>query len=324
MHLNMGNRAKHRLRPDKKTRSELRNAFRESFVDRNLSPSSAYHRRIKESLDTGLYKAALNAEKRLQRESPTDRIEYLSLKRLNDRIAGLGVLLSLRQDALTAKKINASSSNMFQIAGSIGETAGDWPFVMTMVMLAGEYYEEGTAPQRDRRYLATAYPAVFRNAVRRESSRYKAPPEMVYSMMRRESRFSPTALSKSSAFGLFQFMPRTFQALDNRWNLLGSSGTGSREEFLADPGRSINLGARWCRQELLNRYERYGERDVLFAIMDHNAGSPAVRGWIEKWENQGFDRDVEYMIETTRYGQTRIFTRRVLGDMFVSEAGGLF
>lgn len=324
MHLNMGNRAKYRLRPDKKTRSELRNAFRESFVDRNVSPSSAYHHRIKESLDTGLYKAALDAEKRIQRAFPTDRIEYLSLKRLDNRIAGLGVLLSLRQDALTAKQINASSANMFQIAGSIGSTAGDWPFVMTMVMLAGEYYEEGNAPQRDRRYLATAYPAVFRNAVRKESSRYKVPPEMVYSMMRRESRFSPTALSKSAAFGLFQFMPRTFQVLDSRWNLLESSGTRSREEFLADPVRSVSLGARWCSQELLRRYERYGERDILFAIMDHNAGSPSVREWIENWKRQGFDRDIEYMIETTRYGQTRIFTRRVLGDMFVSGAGGLF
>ncbi len=324
MHLNIGNRAKHQLRPDKKTRSELRTAFRKSFVDRELSQNSAYHRRIKESLDTGLYKAAFNAEKRLHKQFPTERIEYLPLKKLNGQIAGLSVLLSLRQDALTAKGINASPSNMFQIAGAIGEAAEDWPFVMTMVMLAGEYYEKGSAPQTDKRYLTTAYPAVFKNSVRKESLRYNTPPEMVYSMMRRESRFSPIALSKSSAFGLFQFMPRTFQALDRRWNLLGKSGTTSREDFLADSGRSINLAARWCREELLNRYKKYGERDILFALMDHNAGAPAVRGWIKNWKKQGFDKDVEYMIETTRYGQTRIFARRVLGDMFIVEAGGIF
>ncbi len=324
MHLNMGNRAKGHLWPDGKTRSELSDAFNNSLRDNQISPISDYHRRLKAALDSGLYQAALNAEQALVRQFPTERIEQMPLERLDMHMASLGLLLSLRQDAFSAKEVAPSSQNLFQIAGMIGEAAEDWPFVMTMVMLAGEYHQVGSAPQRDNRYLPTAYPPVFKSEIMRNSSLYNVRPEMLYSIMRRESRFSPTALSVVSAFGLFQFMPRTFQVLNERWNLLKRSGIRSMKAFLVDPGRSIRLGARWCREELLNRYKKYGERDVLFALMDHNAGSPAVRRWIRNWEKRGYDRDIEYMIETIGYGQTRIFTRRVLGDMFVSDAGGIF
>ncbi len=102
------------------------------------------------------------------------------------------------------------------------------------------------------------------------------------------------------------------------------SGLDSREHYLLDPGRSISLGARWFSDELLKRYKKYGERDMLFAIMDHNAGSPAVKTWLKNWGRQKRADDIEYMIENIRFGQTRIFTRRVLADIILVEASGMF
>jgi hypothetical protein len=38
----------------------------------------------------------------------------------------------------------------------------------------------------------------------------------------------------------------------------------------------------------------------------------------------GRDTDIEYMIETVRFGETRLFARRVITDMIIVEAAGLF
>jgi soluble lytic murein transglycosylase-like protein/TolA-binding protein len=324
MYLNMGTEAKKNLRPDKKTHLEIRDAFRNSLTDTKVPDSSPYHRRINDALDTGLYRAALEDEQKLQQAYPSERIENLPIEKLDrGMFAGLAVIQSLRQDALAAKETDPSPANRFQIAGKIGQTAQDWPLVMDMSLLAGEYYE-ATLPQQDKRYAATAYPPVFKSTVIRESRHYNIPPELLYSMMRRESMFYPLAFSVSSAMGLLQFIPRTFSVLDERWNLLETSGTGSAEEFLFDPERSIALGARWLRQELLNRYKKYGEKGILFAVMDHNAGYPAVREWRDNWEAMGRDTDIEYMIETVRFGETRLFARRVITDMIIVEAAGLF
>jgi soluble lytic murein transglycosylase-like protein len=93
----------------------------------------------------------------------------------------------------------------------------------------------------------------------------------------------------------------------------------SVEAFLSDPDLSIDLGARWFKQELL---ERNGG-NMLLAVMEHNAGYPAVRSWRDAWERSGRMGDVEYMIETARFAETRIFTKSVLADMALAEALGV-
>ena len=188
-----------------------------------------------------------------------------------------------------------------------------------MIIAPGEPYEKRMTAQRDLRYLATAYPLVFEESIKEMSKTYAIPPELPYSVMRRESIFYPTALSVSGAMGLFQFMPRTFHSLDKKWNLLEASGVASKEAFLFDPQRSILLGARWFKEELLARQNG----NIFFALMEHNAGYPAVKAWVDNWEKTGRNEDIEYMVETGRFVQTRIFVRGVLTDMMIMEATGL-
>jgi len=57
--------------------------------------------------------------------------------------------------------------------------------------------------------------------------------------------------------------------------------------------------------------------------MEHNAGYPAVKEWKDSWEKTGRIQDVEYMLETVRYGQTRILVRKVLTDISIMQATGL-
>ena len=85
-------------------------------------------------------------------------------------------------------------------------------------------------------------------------------------------------------------------------------------EDLYDSELNIELGARW-----FNGLLRRQDGNVLFAVMEHNAGYPAVR----QWKKADRLADVEYMIDATRYLQTRLLARSVLGSMAIAKASFL-
>jgi soluble lytic murein transglycosylase len=206
------------------------------------------------------------------------------------------------------------------LAESVGDIAGDWPLAMLLVFGLDRSVATQSVLQRDPRYPAAAYPPVYREVISAAAGNHAVPPELLYAVMRRESLFLPAAVSRRGALGLFQFIPSTFRTLDERWRLLDRSGATSMEGFIRDPDLSIDLGARWFKEELLAR----NDGDILLAVMEHNAGYPAVKTWRDGWERSGHMGDVEYMIETARFTETRIFARSVLADIAVAGALGLF
>ena len=145
-----------------------------------------------------------------------------------------------------------------------------------------------------------------------------APPELLYAVIRNETRFDPAALSSKGALGLFQFISATFKSLNNQWNLLENSDAPSRQAFLLDPEKNVDLGARWFGEELLPRQEG----NILLAVMEHHAGNSAVRRWQDGWKRTNFFGDIEFMIETIGYRSTRHFVRRVIADYTVAESIG--
>ncbi|MBI4640711.1 MAG: transglycosylase SLT domain-containing protein [Candidatus Tectomicrobia bacterium] len=321
MHLHLGNRASKELWPDPETRDELHAAYQVSRIDHTLTGNSPYHLRLKECLESGLYAMVLATELSLREIFPSQRLENLSVEQLDEAgmLAHVSLLLALRQDALAAKDALPTPENRLQIASGVGHVAGDWPLAMSLINASEEPFEQRVTAQRDEHYLATAYPIVFERSIKQSSTARNVRPALLYGVMRQESLFYPAALSPRGALGLFQFIPATFQELNRRWKLLETSGISSREAFLLDPELSIDLGARWFKDELLSRQRN----NVLLALMEHHAGYPAVREWIAYWRRLGRDNDLEYMIETIRIVTTGIFIRRVLSDMAIVEASGI-
>jgi len=93
--------------------------------------------------------------------------------------------------------------------------------------------------------------------IREVSARHGVDPILVESVIRAESAFNPTAVSRAGARGLMQLMPKTALAL------------GVRDSF--NPRENIDGGVRHLRY-LLDRYPG----NVALAVAAYNAGEGAV------------------------------------------------
>ena len=97
----------------------------------------------------------------------------------------------------------------------------------------------------------------YATEIRESASRHGVDPTLVESVIRAESAFNPTAVSRTGARGLMQLMPKTTMAL------------GVRDSF--NPRENIDGGVRHLRY-LLDRYPG----NLPLAVAAYNAGEGAV------------------------------------------------
>ncbi len=358
MHLEAGPDAARRLWPDRATRSRL--AADAGVPPPEMNGTTPYHRRLRAAIDSGLYRRLLEARRKLRGSFPGTRLQNLSLQELDraGAIDDIALLLALRQDALAAAARPTAVDNVLEVLSALGTRAGDLPLAMSMAIgrQGGELVHGVSA---DPRFLGAAYPQALTDTFRRAAKAEQIPPELLYALSRRESLFDPAAISSYSARGLFQFIPDTFEALDERWDLLARSGVQDRDRYLLDPELNAALGARWLADELIHRQncvllkeldrscnsanrrdERLAlvtrdrwfddrlsprqQRVVMLALMEHSRGYGAVRGWLDRWRALDRAEDFEYMIETAGAAETRILVRGVLTDAALVAAIGRF
>ena len=288
-----------------------------------VAAATHYHERLRHAVESGRYSAALESLKRFRaRASASLRTARLSDLEDGGELDRLVFLLAIRQDAVAARDTDRRPDNVVQIAASVGHGTNDWPLALTLLLNRGGSRADGVAVKRHESYVPVAYPRVWLERFAAVAAEYDVMPSLLYGIARRESFFDAAAVSALGAVGLFQFMPSTFGTLDRRWGLQEAADTSSWQEYLHDERRSIMLAGRYVREELLNRYPL--EQGLLFALMDHSGGASAVRSWREEWERIGRANDVEYMIETARFVETRILLRGIIVDIAVAEAAGLF
>jgi len=125
-------------------------------------------------------------------------------------------------------------------------------------------------------------------------------PALVYSVMREESGYRPSALSVAGARGLLQLMPETAVRLAREAGLPEPS-----PESLYEPRVNLALGSRYLAQLL----GRFGGR-ASAAIASYNAGPQAVARWLE-----GSALADDEWVESIPYDQTRAYVKRVLRSL---------
>lgn len=145
-----------------------------------------------------------------------------------------------------------------------------------------------------------AYPRAWEESVRRWAGEYGVDPLLVWAVMREESGFRPTAISRSGACGLMQLLPSTA-----RWIAEEKLGIPYREELLFQPDYNIRLGT-WYLRHLL---EQFGGK-VAWAVAAYNGGPGNLRRWTAEVTDS---RDLPRALRST---ETREYLVKVLNSWF--------
>ena len=122
--------------------------------------------------------------------------------------------------------------------------------------------------------------------------------ELLLAVARQESRFSPGVASPVGAVGLLQLMPTTAAEV---------AGEELSTDDLKDPGRNAVLGARYL-TGLLERWQG----NPWLTVASYNAGPGAAGSWLSAELND----DPELWVERIPYPETRIYTKKVLGNVW--------
>ena len=142
------------------------------------------------------------------------------------------------------------------------------------------------------------YPFRYRDKVEEYSARYRVDKFLAVSVMKVESNFTESAISKSGAVGLMQIMPETAH-----WIAYRLDEEPPTINQLHDCDTNIKYGI-WYLSEL---EDEFFDNDVL-ALAAYNAGRGNVRHWMEEggWRKNFSD------IDSIPYSETRMYVKKVL------------
>lgn len=120
---------------------------------------------------------------------------------------------------------------------------------------------------------------------------------VVLAVTRQESRFDPTAVSRSNAQGLMQLLPSTAD------DVAGGRAFRRNPALLHEPGLNMRLG-----QAYLERLKEMTAYDVAKTFAAYNGGPGFLARWLERFGDQP---DTLLLMEMLPRAETRDFTERV-------------
>jgi soluble lytic murein transglycosylase len=166
-------------------------------------------------------------------------------------------------------------------------------------------------------YWRILFPEPYWTTIQAESAKNGLDPYLVASLIRQESEFNPSAISRANAYGLMQLLPSVGKAMARE------EGTAHFETFqLLDPETNIRLGTRYLRKTL----DKFGGVKE-YALAAYNAGDERVLDWRAAGPYQGLDEFVESIpfTETREYVEAilrNIETYRAIDTVAGSQGGG--
>jgi soluble lytic murein transglycosylase-like protein len=132
---------------------------------------------------------------------------------------------------------------------------------------------------------------------------------LVYSIMRAESAFDPTAESDAGAQGLMQVMPDTARQIA----ALGVLRTPQADD-LFEPETSIQFGQAYL--EYLLQWSPIGS-NLIYLAAAYNAGP----GRVSRWQEQlGIDGDPLLFLESIPMREPRVYVKKVLANLWSYRA----
>ncbi|MFB3071165.1 MAG: transglycosylase SLT domain-containing protein, partial [Nitrospirales bacterium] len=215
-------------------------------------------------------------------------------------------LLGLMEEATgellhVSKTFRSTQGVLFKIAVQLGEVKA----YDQALLIAKRHFRDSVERQRVPRTSALwsiAYPNGYLPTIQHYADS-QVDPYLIAGIIREESLYNPQALSPVGAIGLMQLMPATAQRVANR---IGLSSIEREDLFSGEI--NIQLGVQYVKQLL-------GENDgkVIRVIAAYNAGSNAVKRWV----NKNGHREADEFVELISYKETRRYVKRVLTSYHV-------
>jgi len=155
----------------------------------------------------------------------------------------------------------------------------------------------GLAANKGRFYDAALYPV----PPWQPEKGFEVDRALLYALMRRESRFDPSAVSEAGACGLMQIMPNTAHIISQGTIDAGKSCAGG----LLDPGVNMALGQDYVMK--LANLPMVGN-NLLYMLTAYNAGP----GNLLRWSDGEEGKDPLFFMETLPVRETRDYVQSVL------------
>lgn len=142
-----------------------------------------------------------------------------------------------------------------------------------------------------------SFPRPYLGTVSQRAQQTGVSPALMYAVMREESAFDATAVSRANAFGLMQLLVPTAKGY------AAQVGLPVTERSLLTPQVNIAYGSR-----VLAAFSQQFPSNPLLAIPGYNAGPGRPKQWLKELPTTEFD----LWIELIPFRETRDYTKRVL------------
>jgi soluble lytic murein transglycosylase len=155
-------------------------------------------------------------------------------------------------------------------------------------------------------YWQLVFPRPYWSQLTADAQSNGLDPYLVAALIRQESEFNPTAVSRANAYGLMQLLPSTGKQLAKQQ---GEKHFATSE--LLDPATNLRLGTADLRKSI----DRYSGQ-VEYALAAYNAGDVPIRNWIAV-NNY---KDIPEWVESIPYTETREYVQSILRNREVYRA----
>lgn len=142
------------------------------------------------------------------------------------------------------------------------------------------------------------YPLDFYDIVAENAARQSLSPYLLMALIRQESAFDRSAVSRSGARGLMQIMPATGR------ELAGKAGLPFSTDRLLEPDYSARLGSTYFRQ-VLDMFDG----SVELALAGYNGGPYRIKRW---WHEARGRQRIDEFVEDLELPETRDYVLRIV------------
>ncbi|MBN9344081.1 MAG: hypothetical protein BGO76_06790 [Caedibacter sp. 38-128] len=134
---------------------------------------------------------------------------------------------------------------------------------------------------------------------------------MIHALIRKESKFNPTALSEAGACGMMQVTPSTAKMVAQKLGI-----PFSETRLRTDMRYNMLIGTAYLKERL----QAY-QGSVILTLAAYNAGPGSVKKWIERYgDPRNPEVDATDWVEKIPYGETRNYIQRVLENYVIYQA----